>query len=70
MSSEIISFLMKNVNMYFKKRTYGIALLNNVTHMRPVQISVKPMQNLPVTSRDESYGVLRGLTLHSLDSDT
>jgi len=31
-----------------------VALLNNVTHVQPVQISVRPMQNLPVTSRDES----------------
>jgi len=37
MYSEIISFLMKKVDMYSKKRRM-LALLNNVTHMRPMQI--------------------------------
>jgi len=35
---EIISFLMKKVEMYYKNRTYMVALLNDATHMQPVQI--------------------------------
>jgi len=48
------SFLMKKVDIYSKKRAYMVAQLNKVTHMPPMQISVRPMQNLPVTSRDKS----------------
>jgi len=36
MSSEIISFLMKKVDIYSRGRM--VALLNNAIHMRPVQI--------------------------------
>jgi len=38
--------------------------------MRPVQIWVKQTQNLPETNINVSQRVLRGLTLHSLDSDS
>jgi len=34
------------------KRGRSVALLNNATHMRPVQIWVRQPQNLPVTSWD------------------
>jgi len=54
MSSEIISFLVKILNMYSKKRTYGSPTFNSATDMRPVQICVRQMQNLPVMSRDVS----------------
>jgi len=37
MSAEIISFLMKKMDMY-SKRGRMVALSNNVTHMRPLQI--------------------------------
>jgi len=37
MSLENISFLMKKVDMYFKKRAYA-AIPSNATHMGPVQI--------------------------------
>jgi len=36
------------------KRGWIVGQLNKVTHMRPIQISVRPMQNLPVTRRDKS----------------
>jgi len=38
MSSDIISFLMKKVDVYLKKCRM-VALVNNATHMRPVQNS-------------------------------
>ena len=49
MSSENISFLRKQVDMYFKKM---VAMPSTATHMRLVQIWVNKTQNRPETSRD------------------
>jgi len=71
MSSENISFLMQKWTCRpTSKRGRIVAIPSNATHMWPVQILAKQTQNLPETNRNASQRVLRGFTLHSLDSDT
>jgi len=69
MSSEIISFLIKKVDMHSKMKTYG-SPTQCYSYITCANLSKANARSTSNEYRDLNSCVLCGLALHSLDSDT